>query len=43
MIPEIYNGKNIADYVDSDIWEKLDDLEKEEELILEMEGIKIED
>ncbi len=24
IVPEIYNGKNIADFVDPDIWEKLD-------------------
>jgi len=30
-IPEIVDGKNIADYVDSDILEKLEELEKEEE------------
>jgi len=30
-IPEIVDGKNIADYVDSDIIEKLEELEKEEE------------
>jgi nucleolar GTP-binding protein len=29
--PEIINGKNIADYVDQDILEKLDQLEKEED------------
>ncbi len=42
-MPEIYNGKNIADFVDPDIWEKLDELEKEEDLLLEMEGMKIEE
>lgn len=29
VLPEIYNGKNIADFVDPDIWQKLDELEKE--------------
>lgn len=29
-VPEIYNGKNIADFVDADIWDKLEELEKEE-------------
>ncbi len=43
IVPEIYNGKNIADFIDPDIWEKLDELEKEEDLLLEMEGMKIED
>ena len=32
IIPEIINGKNIADYIDDDIFEKLEQLEKEEEL-----------
>lgn len=32
IIPEIINGKNIADYIDEDIFEKLEQLEKEEEL-----------
>ena len=32
IIPEIVNGKNIADYIDADIFEKLEQLEKEEEL-----------
>lgn len=43
VVPEIYNGKNIADFVDPDIWDKLDELEKEEDLLLEMEGMKIEE
>ena len=43
VVPEIYNGKNIADFVDPDIWEKLEELEKEEDLLLEMEGMKIEE
>ncbi len=43
VLPEIYNGKNIADFVDPDIWEKLEELEKEEDLLLEMEGMKIEE
>lgn len=29
VIPEIMNGKNIADYVDPDIWEKLEEIERE--------------
>ena len=28
-VPEIYNGKNIADFVDADIWNKLEELEQE--------------
>lgn len=32
IIPEIINGKNIADYIDVDIFEKLEALEREEEL-----------
>ena len=32
VIPEVWNGKNIADYVDPDIMAKLEALEKEEEL-----------
>ena len=30
--PEIFEGKNIADYIDPDIMEKLDELEREEEV-----------
>ena len=32
VIPEVWYGHNIADYVDPDILTKLDELEKEEEL-----------
>ena len=32
VIPEIVNGKNIADFVDPEILERLEELEKEEEL-----------
>ena len=32
VIPEIWEGKNIADYIDRDIMEKLRELEEEEEL-----------
>eukprot|EP01105_Mastigella_eilhardi_P008168 TRINITY_DN19_c0_g1_i21.p1 TRINITY_DN19_c0_g1~~TRINITY_DN19_c0_g1_i21.p1 ORF type:complete len:580 (-),score=174.23 TRINITY_DN19_c0_g1_i21:96-1835(-) len=32
VVPEIMDGKNIADFVDRDIWEKLEELEKEEEI-----------
>lgn len=37
VIPEIMDGKNIADFIDPDIAEKLEALEREEE-ILEAEG-----
>merc|ERR1719430_889473 len=32
VIPEVWNGKNVADYIDPDIMAKLNALEKEEEL-----------
>ncbi|XP_060530614.1 nucleolar GTP-binding protein 1 [Cylas formicarius] len=32
IIPEIWEGHNIVDYIDADIFEKLEELEKEEEL-----------
>ena len=32
VIPEIWEGKNIADYIDPDIMQKLQELEEEEEL-----------
>ncbi|KAJ7382799.1 Nucleolar GTP-binding protein 1 [Desmophyllum pertusum] len=32
VIPEIYLGKNVADFIDPDIMRKLEELEKEEEL-----------
>ena len=37
VMPEIMDGKNIADFIDPDILEKLDALEREEEK-LEAEG-----
>lgn len=37
VIPEIMDGKNIADFIDPDIEEKLDALEREEER-LQKEG-----
>ncbi|CRG93708.1 nucleolar GTP-binding protein 1, putative [Plasmodium gallinaceum] len=37
VIPEIYNGKNISDFVDKDIEEKLLELEKEEESLFDKE------
>ena len=42
-IPEIYNGKNIADFVDPEIWEKLAQLEREEDLINGMDNMKLEE
>ena len=33
VVPEIMDGKNIADFVDPDILQRLDELEKEEELL----------
>ncbi|XP_076281830.1 nucleolar GTP-binding protein 1 [Lasioglossum baleicum] len=32
IIPEIWEGHNVADYIDPDIYEKLNELEKEEQL-----------
>ncbi|PFX24300.1 Nucleolar GTP-binding protein 1 [Stylophora pistillata] len=32
IVPEIYLGKNVADFIDPDIMKKLEELEKEEEL-----------
>jgi len=32
ILPEIYLGKNVADFIDPDIMQKLEELEKEEEL-----------
>ena len=37
IIPEIMDGKNVADFIDPDIAEKLDALEREEER-LQAEG-----
>jgi nucleolar GTP-binding protein len=37
IIPEIMDGKNVADFIDPDIEEKLDALEREEER-LQAEG-----
>jgi hypothetical protein len=35
QVPEIMDGKNIADYVDADILQRLEDLEREEEMMRE--------
>jgi nucleolar GTP-binding protein len=41
-IPEIINGKNIADFVDADILQKLEQLEREEEqIVAELEASKM--
>jgi nucleolar GTP-binding protein len=41
-IPEIINGKNIADFVDADILTKLEQLEREEEqIVAELEASKM--
>lgn len=32
VIPELINGKNVADFIDPEILEKLEELEREEEL-----------
>lgn len=43
-IPEIMDGKNIADFVDPDILTKLEELEKEEEqTVAEMEAAKMDE
>jgi len=34
-VPEIMDGKNIADFVDPDILKRLDELEEEEKLMIE--------
>eukprot|EP01050_Picozoa_sp_SAG11_P043382 SAG11_NODE_20499_length_444_cov_0.597101_1_plen_114_part_01 len=33
IVPEIMDGKNIADFIDPDILQRLEELEREEELI----------
>lgn len=35
VIPEVFEGKNIADFIDPDIEEKLKELEREEDLLLQ--------
>ncbi|CAK9291231.1 unnamed protein product [Gordionus sp. m RMFG-2023] len=35
ILPEILNGKNVADFVDMDIFKKLEELEREEEIKIE--------
>jgi len=43
IVPEIIDGKNIFDFIDPEIEEKLRLLEEEEEAIMAEEGIKMED
>lgn len=43
IVPEIIDGKNIADYVDKDILERLEELEREEEMLDEARGNMIEE
>jgi len=38
--PEFYNGSNVLDYYDPDITKKLNELEREEEELLKMEGLQ---
>jgi nucleolar GTP-binding protein len=33
VVPEIMDGKNIGDFVDPDILQRLEELEKEEEML----------
>lgn len=42
-IPEMFDGKNVADFIDPDIEAKLAALEKEEELLLAAEGLNDDD
>jgi nucleolar GTP-binding protein len=42
-VPEIMDGKNIADFIDPDIEEMLAELEAEEEELLKLEGNMVED
>ena len=37
QVPEIMDGKNIADFVDADILQRLEELEREEEMIGDQE------
>lgn len=39
IVPEIMDGKNIADFVDADILQKLDALEKEEEALFQQASL----
>lgn len=42
-VPEIMDGQNIADFVDADILQKLNALEKEEELLEQQQQDKMEE
>ena len=43
IVPEFMDGKNIADYVDPDILEKLTKLEEEEELLMNNAAMQIDE
>ena len=43
VVPEIMDGKNIADYIDADNLKKLEELELEEEMLQEARKDIIED
>jgi len=43
VVPEIYQGKNIADYIDPEIEAKLKALEDEEDALLAEEGLKMDE
>lgn len=40
VVPEIMDGKNIGDFVDADILQRLEELEREEEMLQQNEGIE---
>ena len=41
MIPEIMDGKNIADFVDADIAAKLEELEQEEDERAQLAALEV--
>nr|ANM86107.1 nucleolar GTP-binding protein 1 [Stygiella incarcerata] len=43
VMPELLDGKNIADYVDADILLRLDELEREEDVMLQTEAMEEDD
>eukprot|EP01017_Pseudomicrothorax_dubius_P024675 TRINITY_DN2620_c0_g1_i10.p1 TRINITY_DN2620_c0_g1~~TRINITY_DN2620_c0_g1_i10.p1 ORF type:complete len:595 (+),score=179.50 TRINITY_DN2620_c0_g1_i10:65-1849(+) len=43
QVPEIMDGKNIFDFVDKDILQHLEALEREEEMLLREQGVDMED
>ena len=40
VVPEIMDGKNIGDFVDADILQRLEELEREEEMLQQNEVIE---